>query len=181
MIDEDDASNSYHKHVQATTTLGSEEIVDNKEEGEKEKQVEHPKQIEAPANPNLSNDKEVSTEAPSFIIVPLETHNKPKASAPQCLKEPSYAKILEDLCMQTHKSRNHLPKKSRQSKQAHKSRNHLPKKSHQSKQVGYLRWQNILPRHYNVLNKKRWKGLVGHSNDRGKHNKFHFPFYFLHL
>ena len=28
MIDEDASSNSYHKHVQATTTLGNEEIVE---------------------------------------------------------------------------------------------------------------------------------------------------------
>jgi hypothetical protein len=27
MIDEDDSSNPYHEHVQATTTLGSEEVV----------------------------------------------------------------------------------------------------------------------------------------------------------
>ena len=29
MIDEDDTSNSDHEHVQATTTLGNEEIVDD--------------------------------------------------------------------------------------------------------------------------------------------------------
>jgi hypothetical protein len=40
MINEDDASNSYHKHVPATTIFESEEIVDNNEE-EKEVQVEH--------------------------------------------------------------------------------------------------------------------------------------------
>jgi hypothetical protein len=28
MIDEDDSSNSYHKHIQANTTLESEEIVE---------------------------------------------------------------------------------------------------------------------------------------------------------
>ena len=52
MIDEDDLSNSYHEHVQATTILESEEIVDNKVEEENE-------QIEPPSTPNFSNDKEV--------------------------------------------------------------------------------------------------------------------------
>jgi hypothetical protein len=36
--------------------------------------------VEPPADTSLSNDKEMSTEAPSFIIVPLETHHEPKAS-----------------------------------------------------------------------------------------------------
>ena len=76
MIDEDDASNFHHKHVQVTTTLGSEEIVDNKEEGEKEEQVEHLEQIKAPTNPNLSINKEVSTEAHSFFTIPLVTRHE---------------------------------------------------------------------------------------------------------
>jgi hypothetical protein len=112
----------------------------------------------------LSNDKEVSTEAHSFIIVPLETYHEPKASVLQCLKEPSYAKILKDLCTQVRKSRNHPPKKI------------FP-----SKQVGYLRWQNILPECYQILKKKWWKGLVGHPNDRGRYDNFILFFYFLHL
>jgi hypothetical protein len=36
MIDGDDSENSYHEHAQVTTTLESEEVVDNNEE-----QVEH--------------------------------------------------------------------------------------------------------------------------------------------
>jgi hypothetical protein len=32
MSDEDDSENSYHEHAQVTTTLESEEIVDNNEE-----------------------------------------------------------------------------------------------------------------------------------------------------
>ena len=53
-------------------------IIDNKEEETKEhlEQVEHWEQIEPP---NLSNDKEVSTEAHSFIIIPLETQHEPQA------------------------------------------------------------------------------------------------------
>jgi hypothetical protein len=150
MIDEDDASHSCHEHVPDTTILESKEIVDNKEE-----QVEHKEKIEPLADTSLSNDKEVSTEAHSFIIVPFETHHESKASILQCLKEPSYAKILKDLC-----------------RQAHKSRNHRPKKIFPSKQVGYLRWRNILPKYYQILKKKRWKGLVGHPHDRGRYGNF---------
>jgi hypothetical protein len=102
--------------------------VDDNEEVEKEEQieqrdqVEHKEKIKPPTDTSLFNDKEVSTEAHFFIIVPLETHHESKASIFQCLKEPSYAKILKDLC-----------------RQAHKSRNHRPKKIFPSKQVGYLR------------------------------------------
>jgi 2-oxoglutarate dehydrogenase complex dehydrogenase (E1) component-like enzyme len=60
-------------------TLKSEEIVDDNEEEQKEEQVEHIELVEPPVDTSLSNDKEVSTEAHSFIIVPLETHHEPKA------------------------------------------------------------------------------------------------------
>jgi hypothetical protein len=119
MIDEDDASNSDHKHVPATTILESEEIVDNDEQEEKE---EYLQQIEPPSTPNLSNDKEMSTETHSFITIPFETLHEPQALVLQCLKEPSYDKFVKDLCTQ-----------------GHKSMNHLPKKILRSKQVGYLR------------------------------------------
>jgi hypothetical protein len=152
-IDEDDASHSCHENIPDTIILESNEIDNNEEEGkeeqieqmdqiehieeqeEKEEQIEHRDQIEhmekiehkekiePPADTSLSNDKEVSTEAHSFIIVPLETHHESKALILQCLKEPLYAKILKNLC-----------------RQAHKSRNHRPKKIFPSKQVGYLRW-----------------------------------------
>jgi hypothetical protein len=148
MIDEDDARNSNHKHVPATTILESEEIVDNDEQEEKE---EYLQQIEPPSTPNLSNDKEMSTEAHSFITIPFETLHETQASVLQCLKEPSYDKFVKDLCTQ-----------------GNKSMNHLPKKIIRSKQVGYLRWRNILPEGYQILRKKEWKGLVGHPNDRGK-------------
>jgi hypothetical protein len=45
-------------------------------------------------------------------FVPLETHHESKASILQCLKEPSYAKILKDLYKQAHKSKNHHPKEN---------------------------------------------------------------------
>jgi len=86
MIDEDDASHSYHEHVPYTTILESTEIVDNNEEEEKDEQVEHrelvehKEKIEPPTDTSLSNDKEVSTEAHFFIIVPLETQHESKAS-----------------------------------------------------------------------------------------------------
>jgi hypothetical protein len=157
MIDEDDASHSCHEHVADTTILESKEIVDYNEEEEKEEQVEnkeeqieqveqdeHKEKSEPPSDTSLSNDKEVSTEAHSFIIVPLETQHESKVLILQCLKEPSYAKILKDLC-----------------KQAHKSRNHRPKKIFPSKQIDFLKWQNILPECYQILKKKWWKGLVG--------------------
>ena len=48
-------------------------IVDRYEEEGKEEQVEH---TEPPNNPNVSNDKKVSTEAPSLINFPLEMDNE---------------------------------------------------------------------------------------------------------
>jgi hypothetical protein len=128
MIDEDESNNSCHEHVQATTTLESEKIVDNDEEKEKDKHlesVEYIEKIEPLSTPNLSNDKEMSIEAHSFMAIPFKTLHEPQASVLQCVKEPSYDKFVEDLCTQ-----------------GHKSRNHFPKKIIQSKQVGYLRWQN---------------------------------------
>jgi len=98
MIDEDDASYFCHEHVPNTTILENKGIVDNNEEEEKKEQIEHIEQvehkekIELPADTSLSNDKEVSTKAHSFIIVPLETHHESKASILQYLKESSYAK-----------------------------------------------------------------------------------------
>ena len=180
MIVEDASSNSYHEHVQATTTPGNEEIVeeifcepsledpleehfdqfgggldlegflgqakifneqsleyptlevqtekgettkisfpnsyslpakpfilDNHEEEEKEEQVE---KIEPPQNSNLSNEKEVSTEAHSLVTIPLETQHEPQVSPFQCLEEPSYVEMFKESCTQDHKSRNRVPK-----------------------------------------------------------------------
>jgi hypothetical protein len=55
-------------------------IIENNKVEEKEEQ------IEPPPTPNLSSDTEMSTEAPSFIIVPFETHHETQASFLQCLK-----------------------------------------------------------------------------------------------
>jgi hypothetical protein len=43
MIDDDESNNSCHEHIQATTTLDTEKIVDNNEEEEK---VEHLESVE---------------------------------------------------------------------------------------------------------------------------------------
>jgi hypothetical protein len=104
MIDEEDASKSSHEHVQTTTILGTEEKVVNKMEEKEE-------QIEPPPTPNLSSDKELSTEAHSFITIPLETFHEPQVSFIHYLKEPSHSKTLKDQCKQASKSRNHCPRK----------------------------------------------------------------------
>ena len=136
-------------------------IVDNHEEEEKELQVEH---IEPPTISNLSNNKEMSTEAHSFITIPLETFHEPQASLIQCLKELFYAKTLKDLC-----------------KGAGKPRDHCPKKILLSNKVGYMRWRNILLEGYQILKKKGWKRLVGHPSDRGKCGIFSFLFSTLYF
>jgi hypothetical protein len=130
---------------------------------EKNKLEEKEEQIEPQPTPNLFNDTEVSTEAPSFIIVPFETHHETQALFLQCLKEPSYAIIFKDLCTKGHKSRNNLPKKIRL-----------------NKKVVYLGWLNILLEGYQVLKKKGRKGFIGHPSDRGKCGIFFF-FYFPHF
>jgi hypothetical protein len=73
--------------------------------------VEHLEHTVPLSNPNLSNDKEISIETHSFITIPLKAPHKPQASVLQCLKEPSDAKIVKDLCTQACTSKNHRPKK----------------------------------------------------------------------
>jgi hypothetical protein len=154
MSDEDDSENFYHEHTQVTTTLDEDVIVDNNEEQvENIEQIEHHEKSQPPTDLNMPSDMKVSTEAPACITVPLETHQESKVPSLDCLQEPSYAKILKDLCKQTQKSWNHFPKKI-----------------HRSKQF-YIRWRNILPEGYKVLKKKGWKGLIGHQYDRGKRCK----------
>ena len=107
--------------------------------------------LSPPPNPNLSNDKEVSTEAHSFVTIPLKTHHETQVSFLQCLKALSYAIILKDLCTEGHKSRNNLPMKIRL-----------------SKKIGYLKWQNILLEGYQILKKKGWKGIGWTPRRTGK-------------
>jgi hypothetical protein len=155
MIDEDCPSNPHHENVQATTTLVSEERADDHEEETKEEQVE---QFEPPPILNWPNDKEVSTEAHSFVTIPLETYHSHQVLSFQCLEEPSYVEIFEESHTEDHKSRNRVPKWIPQNKD------------------NYIRWRNILPEGYLIIKKKGWKGLVGHSYERGRCSIF--PFYF---
>jgi hypothetical protein len=144
MIDEDCPSNSYHQHVQATTLVSEEKVVNTEEE--KEEQVEQFEPL-----PISSNDKEVSIKTHSLVTIPLETYHSPQVSSFQCIDEPSYVAIFEDSCTQDHKSRNRGPKRN-----------------FRSKLLGYKRWWNILPEGYLIFKKKGWKGLVGHPYERGR-------------
>jgi hypothetical protein len=124
LVDEDEIVDNEEEHIkqvehaQVTTTLEGKEIVDNNEEQvEQIEQVENHEKSEPPIDPNLPSDMEVSTKAPACITIPFETHQEPKASSLVCIQEPSYVKILKDLCTQARKSRNHFPKKILQSKQ----------------------------------------------------------------
>jgi hypothetical protein len=164
MIDEDCPSDPCHEHVQATTTFVGEERVgvdgvDNYEEEEEEME----KQIEPPPILNWSYDKEVSTEAHSFITIPLETYLEPQVSSFQCLEEPSYVGIFKKSHIKDHKSRNRVPK-------------WIPRNK-----VKYIRWRNILPEGYQVLKKKGWKGLIGHPYEWGRYGIFPFLFSALHF
>jgi hypothetical protein len=124
------------------------------ENGEEEKK----EQFEPPSILNWPNDKEVNTEAHSFVTIPLETQQIPSF---QCLKESSYVEIFEDSHAQNHKSRNHVP-------------NWIPRNKD-----NYISWLNILPEGYLFLMKKGWKGLIGHPYERGR---FLFSFcYFIFL
>jgi hypothetical protein len=107
----------------------------------------------------------VSTEAHSFVTIPLETHHETQVSFRHCLIALSYAIIIKDLCTE-----------------GHKSRNNLPKKIWLNKKVGYQRWQNILLEGYQILKKKGWKGLIEHPYEQGRCNIFFiFIFYTLFL
>jgi hypothetical protein len=120
-------------------------------------------QIEPPPILNWSNDKEVSTEVHSLITNLLETLHAPQASFFQCLEKPSYVEIFKvsraDRC---------------------KYRNRHTKKIFRSKKICYIRWRNILPKGYQILKKKGWKGSVGHPYERGRCGIFFFFFYFMH-
>jgi uncharacterized coiled-coil protein SlyX len=124
---------------------------------------ENNEQFEPPPISNWPNDKEVSTEAHSFVIIPLETYHSHQVPPFQCLDEPSYIEIFEDSCSQDHKSRNRVPK-------------WIPRNK-----VNYIRWRNILPEGYLVLKKKGWKGLIGYPYERGRCGIFPFLFFALHF
>jgi hypothetical protein len=132
-----------HEQAKALLDPTPEMLTENGEEEKKE-------QFEPPPISNWPNDKEVSTEAHSFVTIPLETYLSHQVPPFQCLDEPSYVEIFEDSCSQDHKSRNSVPK-------------WIPRNK-----VNYIRWWNILPDGYLVLKKKGWKGLIGHPYERGR-------------
>jgi hypothetical protein len=125
---------------------------------------ENQEQIELPPIQNLSNGQEVSTEAHSFVTIPLETHHETQVSFRHCLMALSYAIIIKDLCIEGHKSMNNLPKKIRL-----------------NNKVGYQKWQNILPEGDQIIKKKGWKGLIGHPYERGRCSIFSFLFFALYF
>jgi hypothetical protein len=102
----------------------------------------------------------VSTEAHSFVTIPLETQQIPFF---QCLEESSYVEIFEDSHTQNHKSKNRVPK-------------WIPRNKD-----NYIRLLNILPEEYLILKKKRWKGLIGHPYEWGRCGIFLFLFSALHF
>ena len=145
-----------HEQAKALLDPTPEIQTENGEEVKEEhlEQVERREQIEPLPDP--SNDKEVSTEAHSFITIPLETQHEPQASPFQCLEEPSYVEIFKESHTEDHKSRNCVPKWILRNT------------------INYIRCQNILPEGYHILMKKGWKGLVGRPWDRGRRGNFSF-------
>ena len=152
-----EANKSAREHGQTTTILVSEEKTVIKVEEKEE-------QIEPPPISNWSNDKEVCTEAHSFITIPLETQHEPQASSFQCLEKPSYVKIFKESRTQDHKFRNRFPKRILR-----------------SKLLCYIRWRNILPEGYPILKKKGWKRLVGHLYEQGRCGILSFLFSTLYF
>jgi hypothetical protein len=75
-----------HEQAKALLNPAPEIRTENGEEEKKE-------QFEPPPILNWPNDKEVSTEAHSFVTIPLETQQIPSF---QCLEESSYVEIFED-------------------------------------------------------------------------------------
>ena len=126
-----EANKSSHELVQTTTTtlvIGERANNHEKEEEEMEERIELP--------PNPSIDKEVSTEAYSFVTIPLETYHKPPISPFQCLEELSYVEIFKETHTEDHKSKNRVPKWILRNT------------------INYIRWWNILLEGYQILKKK---------------------------
>jgi hypothetical protein len=142
-----------HEQAKALLDPAPEMRTGNGEEEKKE-------QFEPPPILNWPNDKEVSTEAHSFITIPVKTYHSHQVPSFQCLEEPSYVEIFEESHIEDHKSRNRVPK-------------WIPRNKD-----NYIRWRNILPEGYLIIKKKGWKGLVGQPYERGRCGIF--LFYFPH-
>ena len=102
--------NNFHEQAKALLDPTLKMRTKNGEEVKEEhlEQVKHREQVEPPPNP--SNNKEESTEAHSFITIPLETYHEPQVSSFQCLEVPSYVEIFKESHTEDHKSRNRVPK-----------------------------------------------------------------------
>jgi hypothetical protein len=152
----------------SSSTAAKPLIVDMYEEEGKEEQVEH---TEPPNNPNVSNDVEVSIEAHSLINLPLEMHNEKLIVTTEGIIDSfweidivhGWENIFE--CHARPKFCKYIPKRF------------------QAKEWSLedIREALKLGEGYIFLKKRGWKGLVGHSSDRGKCSIFFFSFFFLHF
>lgn len=115
----------------------SSSAAEKEEKGEHLEYIEHLEHTMLLPDPNMSTDNEMSTEAHSFIAIPLETFHEPRVSVFQCLQMPSSPKSFKDRCTQEQKSRNHRLTKILR-----------------SKQVGHLRRRHIFSKGYQILKKK---------------------------
>jgi hypothetical protein len=109
-----------HEQAKALLDPAPEMRTGNGEEEKKE-------QFEPPQILNWPNDKEMSTEAHSFVTIPLETYHSHQVPSFQCLEEPSYVEIFKESHTEDHKSMNRVPKWIPRNKDS------------------YIRWRNILP------------------------------------
>jgi hypothetical protein len=143
-------------------------IVDKYEEEGKEEQVEH---TEPPNNPNVSNDKEVSTEAHSLINFPLEIHNEKLIVTREGIID-SFWEI--DI---VHGWENIFERHARP-----KFCKYVPNRF-QVKEWSLEDIREVLKlgEGYIRLKKIGWKGLVGHPSDRGKCGIFFLLFIFCNL
>jgi hypothetical protein len=117
-------------------------IAEEEEKEEHLESVEHLEQIEPRSTPNLSNDKEITTEAHSFIPFLLRHFMSPKLQFFNVSKSHLMINLSKDLCTQ-----------------GHKFRNHLPKKILRSKQVSYLRWRKHSARGLSNFKEERVEGI----------------------
>jgi outer membrane biosynthesis protein TonB len=99
-IDEEEEKDEQIQHIEEQEE--KEEQIEHRDQIKQEEQVEHKEKIEPPVDTSPSNDKEVSTEAHSFIIIPLATHHESKASKLQFFnvsksyRMPRFSRIYAD-------------------------------------------------------------------------------------
>jgi hypothetical protein len=118
----------------------------------------------------VSNDKEVSTESHSLINFPFEIHNEKLIVTKEGIID-SFWEI--DI---VHGWENIFERHARP-----KFCKSIPNRF-QAKEWSLENIREVLKlgEGYILLKKRRWKGFVGHPNDRGKYGIF-FLFYFSHF